>query len=70
MNIETYLGSLRRAGWRIAVHNDYEQDNKLRTFYLFVYPKSGARAIGQFVKGEGDTDLDALEACWILAGRP
>ena len=46
---------LRRGGWRVAVHNDYEQDGKRLTFWLWTHPKRGI-----FVKGEGYTDEDAL----------
>lgn len=44
---------LRAAGWMVAVHNDYRQDGKLMTFWLFVRD-------GVAVKGEGATDDEAL----------
>jgi hypothetical protein len=47
------LAELRSAGWMVAVHNDYHQDGKLRTFWLFT---KGDRAI----KGEADTDAEAI----------
>jgi len=47
------LAKLRAAGWMVAVHNDYRQGGKLMTFWLFT------RA-GRAVKGEGETDAEAL----------
>lgn len=47
------LEFLRNAGWTVAVHNDYRQDGKSHTFWLFT---KGERA----VKGEGATDAEAL----------
>ena len=47
------LAKLRAAGWMVAVHNDYRQDGKLMTFWLFVRD-------GIAVKGEGATDDEAL----------
>jgi hypothetical protein len=44
---------IRSQGWMVAVHNDYRQDGKLYTFWLFT---KGERA----VKGEGLTDKEAL----------
>jgi hypothetical protein len=56
------LGLLRAAGWLVAVHNDYVQDGKVRTLWAF---SKG----NQFIKGEGDTDGEALNAArsaaWI-----
>jgi hypothetical protein len=46
---------LRSLGWSVAVHNDYKQDGKSYTFWLFT---SGIRC----AKGEGRTDDDALRA--------
>ena len=51
------LAKLRDAGWMVAVHNDYRQDGKLMTFWLFTHPQ------GCWVKGEGETDAEALEQC-------
>lgn len=47
------LAKLRAAGWMVAVHNDYRQDGKLMTFWLFVRESVA-------VKGEGYTDAEAL----------
>ena len=44
---------LRSAGWAVAVHNDYRLNGKPHTFWLFT---RGDRC----VKGEGETDEDAL----------
>ena len=46
-------GDLRALGWSVATHNDYRQDGKFHTFWLFT--KSG-----QCVKGEGESDAEAL----------
>lgn len=45
---------IRARGWTVAVHNDYRQDGKPHTFWLFT---KGGRA----VKGEGPTDAEALD---------
>ena len=57
--IEGLLCKLRDSGWMVAVHNDYRQDGKLKTFWLFVKD-------GRAIKGEGDTDREALEQCSAL----
>ena len=44
---------IRAQGWMVAVHNDYRQDGKLYTFWLFT---KGDQA----VKGEGISDKEAL----------
>lgn len=44
---------IRRAGWTVAVHNDYWQSGCLHTFWLFTKD-------GRAVKGEGRTDKEAL----------
>lgn len=46
---------IRAAGWMVAVHNDYRQDGKRYTFWLFT---KGERA----VQGEGETDEEALNS--------
>lgn len=49
------LAQLRNVGWTVAVHNDYKQDGRLMTFWLLTH------ASGRYVKGEGESDFDALE---------
>lgn len=44
---------LRRNGWSVAAHNDYRQGGKSFTFWLVTKD-------GRAVKGEGLTDIDAL----------
>lgn len=51
------LNWLRSRGWMVAVHNDYRQDGRDHTFWLFTHPS------GRWVKGEGDTDELALAQC-------
>ena len=51
------LAELRAQGWRVAVHNDYEQGGALHTFWLFTNPLTG-----RFIKGEGRSDHDAIRA--------
>ena len=48
------VDNLRRAGWMVAVHNDYKLKGVLHTFWLFT---KGSRC----VKGEGQTDDTALD---------
>lgn len=50
-----YLAKMRTAGWSVAVHNDYKLEGKSFTFWLFTKGN-------QCIKGEAETDLDALEA--------
>ncbi len=51
------LDDLRAAGWTVAIHNDYRQQGKHRTFYLLTHSN------GFWVKGEADSDQAALVAC-------
>ncbi len=50
----------------VAVHNDYRQDGKFYTFWLFTHPD------GSYVKGEGHRDEDAIEQVYeqIKARKP
>jgi hypothetical protein len=48
------LLQLRSDGWLVAVHNDYRQNGRVHTFWLFTKGD-------QCVKGEGLTDADALK---------
>ena len=52
---------LRAGGWTVAVHNDYRQDGKQMTFWLFT---KGNRC----VKGEGLTDAEALNQVRAAVG--
>lgn len=65
--VETFSGDprsspddLRKAGWSVAVHNDYRLDGVAHTFWLFTRD-------GVAVKGEGETDADALDAVRAVA---
>lgn len=51
------LETLRRDGWMVAVHNDYHLGGVFHTFWLFTHPQ------GVFIKGEGETDNEALMQC-------
>ena len=55
------LLDLRRAGWSVAVHNDYRQDDAPMTFWLLTHPD------GRWVKGEGLSDAYALEQAFKAA---
>ena len=52
-SLRARLEALREDGWTVAVHNDYRQNGKAKTFWLMV---KGETAL----KGEGDTDDEAL----------
>lgn len=52
------LDALRAQGWTVGVHNDYRLQGKAKTFWLLTHVASG-----RFVKGEGDTDAEALARC-------
>ncbi len=45
---------LRAKGWSVAVHNDYRIGGKRMTFWLLTH------ASGYWIKGEGETDAEAL----------
>lgn len=68
-NALTILNRLRSGRWTVAVHNDYIQDGAPMTFWLLTHPN------GVFVRGEGSTDIEALEECqqavftWSAMGR-
>jgi hypothetical protein len=55
------LRTIRSAGWSVACHNDYQQDGKPYTFWLFTHRS------GVWVKGEGATDEDALNQAMTAA---
>lgn len=55
--MDEILRKLRAAGWAVAVHNDYHQDGRDMTFWLFTH------RCGIWVKGEGGSDMDALTQC-------
>lgn len=52
------LEVLRVMGWRVGVHNDYQQGEKFMTFWLFTH-----KPTGRFVKAEAETDAAALTDC-------
>lgn len=52
--LEDLLHRLRVTGWSVAVHNDYRLNGKAHTFWLFTHDG------GRFLKGEGETDTEAL----------
>jgi hypothetical protein len=56
------LAALRKAGWVVAVHNDYRQGGMPMTFWLFTHSD------GRWVKGEGATDHLALVAVFRRLG--
>ena len=56
-DITPLLAQLRADGWRVGVHNDYVLNGELMTFWMLTHP------CGVYVKGEGATDLIALNEC-------
>lgn len=54
---------LRARGWTVAVHNDYMLDGVAMTFWLLTHAGNG-----RFVKGEGLTDVEALDQCRSKVG--
>jgi len=56
-----YLETLHNEGWSVAVHNDYRQDGARHTFWLFTHPD------GRYVKGEGETEHEALKQAYEQA---
>ena len=61
LNIEYYLTKLRDHKWSIAIHNDYYLSGKFYTFYLVAHPS------GVWLKGEGESDVEALEKIFSMA---
>ncbi len=48
------LRALRRAGWMVAVHNDYRLAGEPHTFWLMTHPD------GRYIKGEGRSDEEVI----------
>lgn len=51
---------LRKAGLKVAVHNDYTLDGKSFTFWLMTFHDKD-KGITVSFKGEGSTDQEALD---------
>ena len=53
---------IRKAGWSVAVHNDYRLKGEFHTFWLFTKPIEWFQNldIQASVKGEGRSDAEAL----------
>jgi len=49
---------IRNLGWLVAIHNDYILEGRRMTFWLFTDYRTG-----RFIKGEGFTDVEALNVC-------
>lgn len=56
MTLEQMLAFLRDRGWTVGCHNDYHQNGRLWTFWLFTGPN------GRFIKAEAQSDAVAV-AC-------
>ena len=65
MMIEALLAELRYDGWMVAAHNDYRLRGKLYTFWLFTNNDEC-----RFIKGEGHTDIEALQQCIAMRDSP
>jgi len=61
--VEDALAILRKGGWMVAVHNDYKQDGRFMTFWLFTNASNNT-----YIKGEAPTDRLALATCLAPAG--
>lgn len=55
VRLDELLARIRGGEWSVAVHNDYRLDGITHTFWLFTHPD------GRWVKGEGRSDVEALE---------
>lgn len=60
----TTLDGLRLSGWMVAVHNDYRLNGELHTFWLLTHPN------GRWIKGEGKTDEEAIQAAALSYKGP
>lgn len=91
VSMEEYLRAavpddIRAAGWVVAVHNDYRQEGRSYTFWLFTRPLRGTihfvdgngcgairscfEGLMEAVKGEGRSDSVALNAVRRQVGLP
>src|SRR5688572_7292097 len=62
--VRSSADDLRAAGFRVAAHNDYRQDDKPRTFWLMTLYHDGQTIA---LDGRGETDeiaLDSIRAQW------
>jgi hypothetical protein len=57
-----FLRDMRKAGWAVAVHNDYRQDGVFMTFWLLT---NGVWC----AKGEGKSDYEALREVMVQIHR-
>lgn len=56
--VRSSADDLRAMGFKVAVHNDYEQGGKRFTFWLLTIPWQGDVLA---LKGEAENDADALD---------
>jgi hypothetical protein len=54
IELSVMLDKIRKAGWSVAIHNDYRLNGEFHTFWLFTHEN------GTYVKGEGKTDIEAI----------
>ena len=54
MTLEEKIALIHARGWVVAIHNDYRQNGRLRTFWLWTCDEYA-------VKGEGDNNHAALD---------
>ena len=62
-SVEDALDALRNGGYMVAVHNDYKQDGRFMTFWLFT-----SNYDDTYIKAEAPTDQQALNECLAFAG--
>jgi hypothetical protein len=53
-SLESTLAELRKLGWLIAAHHEFELHKQLRTFWLFTHP------CGRWIKAEGAASSEVL----------
>lgn len=55
------LAAYRKAGWVVAIHNDYRYHGEPHTFWLLTKRGSVSRRSGSYVCGEGQTEAQAFD---------
>ena len=53
-SLESTLAELRKLGWQVAAHHEFELSKQLRSFWLFTHP------CGRWIKAEGAANSEIL----------
>ena len=53
-SLDETLAELRKMGWTVAAHHEFEMQKQLRSFWLFTHP------CGKWIKAEGAVSSELL----------